>query len=57
MWYADPPFRVHCLASRTMELEGDDEYNYNGSKNLNVSITYLDDGKFLVEVLYISAFT
>lgn len=49
MWYADPPFRVHRLASRTMELEGDDEYNYNGSKNLNVSITYLDDGKFLVE--------
>ncbi|XP_019188514.1 PREDICTED: methylcrotonoyl-CoA carboxylase subunit alpha, mitochondrial-like [Ipomoea nil] len=49
LWYADPPFRVHRLASRTMELEGDDEYNYNGSKSLNVSITYLDDGKFLVE--------
>lgn len=40
-----------------MELEGDDEYNYNGSKSLNVSITYLADGKFLVEVLYIFAFT
>ncbi|CAH9111619.1 unnamed protein product [Cuscuta epithymum] len=49
LWYVDPPFRVHHLAHRNVELEGDDEFGDTCSKLLNVSVTHLAEGKFLVE--------
>ncbi|RAL45146.1 hypothetical protein DM860_015552 [Cuscuta australis] len=49
LWYVDPPFRVGHLARRTMQLEFVDEHNSTGSKSLNVCLTYLAEGKFLVE--------
>ncbi|MCD7466798.1 hypothetical protein HAX54_003823 [Datura stramonium] len=41
---------VHHFAKRTVDLEWENQYSNSGSNLLTVSITYLPDGKYLVEV-------
>ena len=56
MWYGNPPFRINHFAKRTVDLEWENQYSISGSNLLTVSITYLPDGKFLVEVMIVSLF-
>ncbi|XP_052169885.1 methylcrotonoyl-CoA carboxylase subunit alpha, mitochondrial isoform X2 [Diospyros lotus] len=50
VWYDHPPFRVHYLARRMMELEWVNEYDISGSKLLRLSIIYQPDGNYLIEI-------
>jgi len=50
IWYTSPPFRVHHQAKRTIEFEWDNEYDSGSSKILKLTITYLPDGRYLIEV-------
>ncbi|KAK2987156.1 hypothetical protein RJ640_019716 [Escallonia rubra] len=49
IWYSSPPFRVHHLARRTIELEWDCEHYDSGSKMLTLSVIYQPDGSLLIE--------
>nr|XP_010326394.1 biotin carboxyl carrier protein of acetyl-CoA carboxylase isoform X1 [Solanum lycopersicum] len=49
LWYGNPPFRINHFAKRTVDLEWENQYSISGSNLLTVSITYLPDGKYLVE--------
>lgn len=49
IWYNSPPLRVHHQAKRTIELEWDNEYDSGSSKILKLTITYLPDGRYLIE--------
>ncbi|KAK3013776.1 hypothetical protein RJ639_010135, partial [Escallonia herrerae] len=51
IWYSSPPFRVHHLARRSIELEWDCEHYDSGSKMLTLSVIYQPDGSLLIEVL------
>ncbi|GAV78385.1 CPSase_L_chain domain-containing protein/Biotin_lipoyl domain-containing protein/Biotin_carb_C domain-containing protein/CPSase_L_D2 domain-containing protein [Cephalotus follicularis] len=50
IWYAHPPFRVHHRTKCTMELEWYSEYDSSGPKLLPLSVTYLPDGNYLIEM-------
>ncbi|CAK7346541.1 unnamed protein product [Dovyalis caffra] len=49
IWYSHPPFRAHYQASRTVELEWENEYDGSWSKFFTFSITYQPDGNYLIE--------
>ncbi|KAK6940781.1 Methylcrotonoyl-CoA carboxylase subunit alpha, BT domain [Dillenia turbinata] len=49
MWYAYPPFRVHHNATCALELEWDNEYDSTQPMPLKLSVTYLPDGKYLIQ--------
>ncbi|KAG5587204.1 hypothetical protein H5410_047638 [Solanum commersonii] len=49
LWYGNPPFRINHFAKRTVDLEWENQYSISSSNLLTVSITYLTDGKYLVE--------
>ncbi|KAJ6306612.1 hypothetical protein OIU78_021853 [Salix suchowensis] len=49
IWYSHPPFRAHYQASRTMELELENEYDGSSSDFFTFSITYQSDGNYLIE--------
>uniref|UniRef100_A0A7N0TW68 Methylcrotonoyl-CoA carboxylase subunit alpha, mitochondrial n=3 Tax=Kalanchoe fedtschenkoi TaxID=63787 RepID=A0A7N0TW68_KALFE len=49
IWYTHPPFRVHNLATRTIEFEWVSEYDLNNESKLTLSVTYQPDGRYLIE--------
>ncbi|CAI9288549.1 unnamed protein product [Lactuca saligna] len=51
VWYTHPPFRPNHQATRTIELDWENEYhdNNNNSQNLTLSITYLPNGNYLIK--------
>ncbi|XP_050238553.1 methylcrotonoyl-CoA carboxylase subunit alpha, mitochondrial isoform X2 [Mercurialis annua] len=49
IWYSHPPFRVHHLAKHTLEFEWDDENGSSRSMPLALSVTYVQDGSYLIE--------
>lgn len=49
IWYSPPPFRVHHCASRTIEFEWENQYDSSASKPFPLTITYQQDGGFLIE--------
>ncbi|KAI9119078.1 hypothetical protein K1719_009753 [Acacia pycnantha] len=49
IWYANPPFRVHHQAKRSMELEWDNDYDCGGSKLLKLTASCHPDGRYLIE--------
>ncbi|KAI4329723.1 hypothetical protein MLD38_028076 [Melastoma candidum] len=51
IWYSDPPFRVNHCAKRTVELEWDNDLYSGVSKNLTLSVSYLPQGEYLIEIV------
>ncbi|XP_023750744.1 methylcrotonoyl-CoA carboxylase subunit alpha, mitochondrial [Lactuca sativa] len=50
VWYTHPPFRPNHQATRTIELDWENEYHdNNNSQNLTLSITYLPNGNYLIK--------
>lgn len=49
MWYSSPPFRVHHTATRTFELEWENDIFDGDSKVLTLSIIYQQNGKYLIK--------
>ncbi|KAI7742177.1 hypothetical protein M8C21_030670, partial [Ambrosia artemisiifolia] len=50
VWYTHPPFRLNHHATRTIELEWENEYNDNTSEHLTLSIEYLPNGNYLIKM-------
>lgn len=50
LWYTHPPFRVHHLAKRKMELELEGEIGGIDSKLLKLTITYKSNGNYFIEM-------
>ncbi|KAL4038641.1 hypothetical protein IC575_002264 [Cucumis melo] len=49
IWYSPPPFRVHHCARRTVEFALENQYDSSASKPFPLTITYQQDGGFLIE--------
>ena len=50
VWYSPPPFGVHHCARRTVEFALENQYDSSASKPFPLTITYQQDGGFLIEV-------
>ncbi|KAK1282893.1 hypothetical protein QJS10_CPB22g00354 [Acorus calamus] len=50
LWYADPPFRMHHCARRTIELDWDKESDGHDSELLKLSVTYNSNGSYFIEM-------
>ncbi|KAJ0791167.1 putative methylcrotonoyl-CoA carboxylase [Helianthus annuus] len=50
VWYTHPPFRLNHHATRTIELEWENEYHDNTSEHLTLSIDYMPNGNYLIKV-------
>lgn len=49
VWYTHTPFRPNYNATRTIELEWENEYRDNNSEHLTLSIIYLSNGNYLIK--------
>ncbi|KAM7496005.1 hypothetical protein LguiA_020419 [Lonicera macranthoides] len=49
IWYAHPPFRVHHRATRTLELEWENDCYDSVSKLLKLTAIYQPDGSYFIE--------
>ncbi|KAI3526713.1 hypothetical protein L1887_05975 [Cichorium endivia] len=49
VWYMHTPFRPNYNATRTIELEWENEYRDNNSEHLTLSIIYLPNGNYLIK--------
>ncbi|KAL1832821.1 methylcrotonoyl-CoA carboxylase subunit alpha, mitochondrial isoform X1 [Daucus carota subsp. sativus] len=49
IWYSNPPFRVHHRATRTFELEWENDIFDKDSEILTLSIIYQHNGKYLIK--------
>ncbi|KAI3787770.1 hypothetical protein L2E82_00183 [Cichorium intybus] len=49
VWYTHTPFRPNYNATRTIELEWENEYRDNNSEHLTLSIIYLPNGNYLIK--------
>ncbi|PWA55829.1 methylcrotonyl-CoA carboxylase alpha chain [Artemisia annua] len=50
VWFTHPPFRLNHYATRTIELEWENEYRENNSEHLTLSISHLPNGNYLVKM-------
>ncbi|KAJ0946333.1 putative methylcrotonoyl-CoA carboxylase [Helianthus annuus] len=50
VWYTHVPFRLNHHATRTIELEWENEYRDNTLEHLTLSIDYLPNGNYLIKM-------
>ncbi|XP_076960015.1 methylcrotonoyl-CoA carboxylase subunit alpha, mitochondrial-like [Bidens hawaiensis] len=49
VWYTHPPFRPNLYATRSVELDWENEYRDNASEHLTLFIDFLPNGNYLVK--------